>query len=431
MCHFPTRQSRTPMSADPRFQFYYPSADAGARYIAEMIALSPTPVADRFTVHENGANQVYYLAPGVANRFGADAIAAVADDLADAVAAYAAAHNPEWTFMYDPDCAEDRACVQAIRGLPPAVGISFAIIKAMPAQLGCCALYHRVGGQAYLEGGAIQRPETTRNALLSAMAARQAKLFPMRQHAAYDLEVVTGDDCCMRKRFEKDVVTLRNARGLKAALATAQWPAAVTTLWYGPSVWYGDAPVAAQLAKLVAALATLWPAPRVWYGESAEGTRASQTVAFPAGTMCVSTPGYNQEDTCCINAPDAATVAKDVLAAAASDAVRDAVPDADALRFSPEDFFEETRQMWMDLGDGGDGVRFRMYVRWAARESFLTRLGAVPPAWRARISVVYVADDTQLKADCVDLDEDAATAFWRLRGNDQARVLAMLAWKKQ
>ena len=87
--------------------------------------------------------------------------------------------------------------------------------------------------------------------------------------------------------------------------------------------------------------------------------------------------------------------------------------------------------MWMDLGDGGDGVRFRMYVRWAARESFLTRLGAVPPAWRARISVVYVADDTQLKADCVDLDEDAATAFWRLRGNDQARVLAMLAWKKQ
>ncbi len=397
------------MTADPRFHYYYPAADDSARYVAEMIGLAPTPIADKFTVHENGANHAYYMVPGVDNRFGADAIAAATADLADAVAAYAAAHAPKWTFQYDPDCTEDLACVRAIRDLPPPVGIAFAVSGVMTARLGCL-LYDATTPPLY-------RGQEARNELLSAMAARQAQLFPMRQHAACDLEVVIGCDFCMRKRCERDVLALRHA-GAQAVMSTARWPAAVTTLWHGASVWYGDGPVAAQLAKLAAA-AVATPtagAPRVWWGDTA-GVMDSRGPT----RMIAKTRGYNQEDTCCFTEHDTVVVEGLRAAATATEctpvAVSDPAPErasivASEAKAEPDiarAYFTRARAaLFATPPVGYSSVRFLMEVHDTVRAAYLAQLDALPSEWRARISTVFVADRC---GSCVDYwHSDAASA---------------------
>jgi hypothetical protein len=231
-------------------KYSYSTKHAGARYMAEMIALAPIKISNLFDLVTMGGPDIpganhasfhWYSKGATTCVTNEAAIVQVKEALADACAAYAAnrtaTHVPKWTFMYNRACKEDLKTVAAIRGSPPPVAIQFAINTNLPPGETC----------VLFPGGGFW--EEARERLAAELKNCTDRCFPQRPAFAARFTVVLD----ARAVEVRKIVTQLHQLAEDIYDFTLTNSETVTTLWVKEDdkykVYYGDGAVLSQLSK--------------------------------------------------------------------------------------------------------------------------------------------------------------------------------------
>ena len=355
-----------------RILYDYARDNAEQRYLAEMIALAPASIRDRFNVRSY--NTISWTVEAVL----------LSTYLADAVAEYAAAaEHAEYTFFYNPTSVLDMQCVVAIRAMPPPVAVKFAV--AVREGGWSCMLRSNVDG-------CLVHSITPRDTLRSLLNDTYERLFGIFQkNAAYDMEVSYDPSNAAVKAALHAFGSNSSVKNYRYLVRSGS--KYITTLWMRDGgMWYGDSAVLDKLAAI----------------SSAPGPAAAASAAAPADTPPAAAAAA---------ATPAADVQGPVVAAAPPAAV-----DAACYRL-PVSCFLAARKRLVTCK-----TLCRLYVRKSERAAFMEQLDRMPAGFSDCLVVLF-QEYEDIDTDCVML----GPSMPYLLSNDptKAEVMQLLTWREQ
>jgi hypothetical protein len=398
----PTSRPQRPFLYD-----YNPENDA-ARYLAEMITLSPPEVLAKFLVRAALAStDINYATFTRDSRTYVNdgALSALKIALMDEVALQP--QYAEYTFCYDPASPEDEEAILNLRSFPPNVAMWVAVVKqednssfsSFPADSVC--VFRWRDGSPYR--GTVARAKMAE--VLRAMNVSRFLAHPPWPSPVYKatmvLSCVPSTALADRNPDRASASEKKMYTDIEAALKLLPEHTVyvkyyyvnvvVTSLWTdnGKRVWLGDQSVLAKLHEL------------------AKTTKPSAPVL----------------DECIVKESEPVSA----TAASSPELLKSTKRDL------PLKYFLEARKAALVPPAGYDsargGVRYQMFVRNNERAAFLAQLDTVPADWRRLISVVFVSDETKLTETCVDLWPQVA--FFPPKLTCYKDVLEMLSWSAE
>jgi hypothetical protein len=215
---------------------YLPNHDV-ARYWAEMIALAPEHIANRFHVTRLGLGTNFACFSW--DKYSTENTAAL-QAIKQVIASISEQTTGEYTFTYDPACQEDLDAVSSLRRYPPKVYCNVGLVKMMDG--GECTLR--------LKDGPLYKGRVARAKLAERVSCMYETLFvKYYPRPGYHASMVVS-------ALSNNAATIRAAlRALPSSTVHVFYSeSSVTTLWTdeGKRVWFGDMAVLEKLKDFLA-----------------------------------------------------------------------------------------------------------------------------------------------------------------------------------